>query len=48
MAFGLTRRHFTRGSAALGLASATLARPAIAASEPIRIGWLAALTGPSS
>ena len=48
MALGLSRRNFTRGSAALGLAAGTLARPAIAASEPVRIGWLAALTGPSS
>lgn len=44
----LTRRGFTRGGAALGIAAATLPRPAIAASEPIRVGWLAALTGPSS
>ena len=48
MTLALTRRGFTRGGVALGLASGTLARPAIAASEPIRIGWLAALTGPSS
>jgi branched-chain amino acid transport system substrate-binding protein len=48
MALVLTRRGFTRGGVALGLASGALARPAIAASEPIRIGWLAALTGPSS
>jgi branched-chain amino acid transport system substrate-binding protein len=48
MALVLTRRGFTQGGAALGLAAGTLARPAIAASEPLRIGWLAALTGPSS
>ncbi len=48
MALALTRRGFTRGGVALGVASAAMARPAIAASEPIRIGWLAALTGPSS
>jgi branched-chain amino acid transport system substrate-binding protein len=48
MALALTRRGFTRGGVALSLAAGTLARPAIAASEPIRIGWLAALTGPSS
>jgi len=48
MALALTRRGFTRGGVVLGLAAGTLARPAIAASEPIRIGWLAALTGPSS
>ena len=45
----LTRRGFTLGSAgALGVAAGGLARPAIAASEPIRVGWLAAMTGPSS
>src|SRR5580698_9445315 len=45
----LTRRQFTIGSAsAVGLAASGFARPAIAESEPIRIGWLAALTGPSS
>lgn len=41
----------TRRSAALGAVATSaiaLARPALAASEPIRIGWLAALTGPSS
>jgi branched-chain amino acid transport system substrate-binding protein len=48
MTLALTRRRFTRGGVALGLAAGTLARPAIAASEPIRVGWLASLTGPSS
>ena len=48
MVLALTRRGFTRGGAALGLASGALARPAIAANDPVRIGWLAALTGPSS
>jgi branched-chain amino acid transport system substrate-binding protein len=48
MALVLTRRGFTQGGVALGLAAAPLARPAIAANEPVRIGWLAALTGPSS
>ncbi|HEY0266707.1 MAG TPA: ABC transporter substrate-binding protein [Rhizomicrobium sp.] len=43
----LTRRSVTLGSAA-ALATAGLARPALADSEPIRIGWLAALTGASS
>ena len=43
----LTRRSFTTGTAG-ALASAALARPALADSEPLRIGWLAALTGPSS
>jgi branched-chain amino acid transport system substrate-binding protein len=42
-----TRREFTFGTAAAAAAS-TLPFPAIAQSEPIRIGWLAALTGPSS
>jgi branched-chain amino acid transport system substrate-binding protein len=43
----LTRRRFAFGTAATA-AAAGLARPAIAQTEPIRIGWLAALTGPSS
>jgi branched-chain amino acid transport system substrate-binding protein len=42
----LNRREFTFGAAASAVA---LAAPAIAqTAEPIRIGWLAALTGPSS
>ncbi len=37
----------TRRRVALGRAAATvLARPALAQSEPIRIGWLASLTSP--
>lgn len=45
----ISRRGFTFGSAcAVGVAAQGLARPALAAGEPIRIGWLAALTGPSS
>jgi branched-chain amino acid transport system substrate-binding protein len=44
----LTRRGFGQGSIALGLAGAGLARHARAEAEPIRFGWLAALTGPSS
>jgi branched-chain amino acid transport system substrate-binding protein len=43
----ITRRAFTLGGASLATA-AGLARPAVAQSEPIRIGWLAALSGPSS
>jgi branched-chain amino acid transport system substrate-binding protein len=43
----LTRRGFTLGTAG-ALASTGLAMPAVAQSEPIRFGWLAALTGPSS
>jgi branched-chain amino acid transport system substrate-binding protein len=42
----LTRRQ-ALASAAAAVAS-TIARPAIAAKEPIRIGYLPALTGPSS
>ena len=39
----------TRRSLALGAAStALLARPALAANEPLKIGWLAAFTGASS
>jgi branched-chain amino acid transport system substrate-binding protein len=45
----INRRYFTFGSAGAISASALgLARPAIAQAEPIRVGWLAALTGPSS
>jgi branched-chain amino acid transport system substrate-binding protein len=44
-----TRREFTLGTAAAASAAALgFPRPAIAQAEPIRIGWLAALTGPSS
>ena len=43
----LTRRGFTVGTAG-ALAAGSLARPALAAAEPLRIGWLAALTGPAS
>ncbi len=42
----ITRRQVTMGGATL--ASGLLQRPALAANEPIRIGWLAALTGASS
>ncbi|MBS0534643.1 MAG: ABC transporter substrate-binding protein [Proteobacteria bacterium] len=45
----ITRREFTKGTAAAaGAAAFGLASPAIAQSGPIRIGWLAALTGASS
>jgi len=45
----VTRREFTKGTAAAaGAAALGLASPAIAQSGPIRIGWLAALTGASS
>lgn len=44
-----TRREFAFGTAAAAAASAfPFPRPAIAQAEPIKIGWLAALTGPSS
>lgn len=42
----ITRRTIALGGAAT--AAAGLARPALAQNEPIRIGWLAAMTGPSS
>ena len=45
----LTRRKFTFGTtAAAGAAALGFPRPAIAQPEPIRIGWLAAMTGASS
>jgi branched-chain amino acid transport system substrate-binding protein len=47
----ITRRDFVLGTASgLALATQALIRPTLAqsASEPIRFGWLAALTGPSS
>lgn len=44
----ITRREVLAGSAALGASAAGLPRPAIAANEPIRIGWLTTLTGPGS
>ena len=45
----ITRRHILAGStAALAASASGLPRPAIAANEPIRIGWLSTLTGASS
>src|ERR1700712_4749527 len=45
----ISRRHVLLGGAgAMSAASFKFATPAIAQSEPIRIGWLAAMTGPSS
>jgi branched-chain amino acid transport system substrate-binding protein len=45
----ITRRGLTLGGVGLAAAAGSgLARPALAQSEPIRVGWLAALTGPSS
>ncbi len=45
----ITKRQFIQSAAgAAGLAATGLAMPAIAASGPIRIGWMPALTGASS
>jgi branched-chain amino acid transport system substrate-binding protein len=44
----ITRRGAMLVSAATLVGAAPLARPALAQSGPILIGWLAALTGPSS
>jgi len=45
----LTRRRFSAATASsLGLAASGLARPAIAQTDPVRIGWMGALTGPLS
>ena len=43
----VSRRELLAGSAAVA-ATAGLPRPAVAANEPIRIGWLTTLTGPGS
>ena len=48
----VTRRRFTLGAtaaaAAAGVSTLSVPRLALAQSEPIKVGWLAALTGPSS
>jgi len=45
----ISRRDILLGSAgALSAASFSFPKPAIAQTEPIKIGWLAAMTGPSS
>ncbi|MDT7952159.1 MAG: ABC transporter substrate-binding protein [Acetobacteraceae bacterium] len=44
----ITRRTLALGSTGLAAASLASVRPTLADNEPIRIGWLAALTGPSS
>jgi branched-chain amino acid transport system substrate-binding protein len=45
----ISRRDVLIGSAgALGAATFSFPKPAIAQSEPIKIGWLAAMTGPAS
>src|SRR5215510_7179679 len=43
----ITRRQ-ALGSAGAAIAASSLAKPAIAVNEPIRVGYLPALTGPSS
>jgi len=43
----LSRRGILAGTSG-GLSALMLGRPALADTEPLRIGWLAALTGPSS
>src|SRR5436190_271992 len=47
MEMALTRRQALK-SAAAAVAAAGIAKPAIAQKNPIRIGYLPALTGPSS
>jgi len=42
------RQVLLSGTGALGAAALGFPKPAIAQSEPIKIGWLAAMTGPSS
>ncbi len=44
---GISRRQVLLGGAG-ALGASAIARPAIAQSESIKIGWLAAMTGPSS
>jgi branched-chain amino acid transport system substrate-binding protein len=43
----ISRRDFVAGVGAMGLAS-SLPRIALAQTENIKIGWLVAMTGPSS
>ena len=45
----MSRREILLATAStVGTVSLGMSRPALAQSEPIKIGWLAALTGPSS
>src|SRR5215813_2115899 len=44
----ITRRQALGSAGAAAIAASSLAKPAIAANEPIRVGYLPALTGPSS
>src|SRR3974390_611514 len=44
----ITRRQALGSAGAAAIAASNLAKPAIAANEPIRVGYLPALTGPSS
>ena len=44
----MTRRRMLASTGAAVVAASSLAKPAIAAKDPILIGYLPALTGPSS
>src|SRR5947208_791501 len=44
----ITRRQALGSAGAAAIAASSLAKPAIAVNEPIRVGYLPALTGPSS
>src|SRR5262249_28223602 len=44
----ITRRQALTSASAAALTASSFAKPAIAANEPIRVGYLPALTGPSS
>jgi branched-chain amino acid transport system substrate-binding protein len=44
----ITRRQALKSAGAAAIAASSLARPAVAAKDPILIGYLPALTGPSS
>ena len=44
----ITRRQALKSAGAAAIAASSLAKPAIAAKDPITIGYLPALTGPSS
>src|SRR6516165_5408066 len=44
----ITRRQALGSAGAAAIAASSLAKPAITATEPIRVGYLPALTGPSS
>src|SRR5436190_12452032 len=44
----ITRRQALGSAGAAAIAASSFAKPAIAVNEPIRVGYLPALTGPSS